>query len=293
MQASFFSEFYEVKWQLLPNWAGPLALSGLVAVLPAWAADRIMVSVTLLGFGASIVWLRWRVAGGRGLRVAALLAALLSINITWLFGFTSFVLGACLFPITLAVWWANREHLDNRRIITLSGLLVLGYFCHLVSVGLTTLSLVVLAVAAPVADGPGTPWRRRSTRPVSNVRQLRPPDRAGDLLPWSGPTGGANAATLADLARSVVVLGLGGSTVMGRPTVTCDKESIPLTEWVNRWFRVFAPAVCAATALMLWWFSRVFAMTRSDVSESVSLPFDHLARRRSTQLGHPAAAKAG
>ena len=56
---------YTVRWQPIPNWAGPVCLAGLVAWLPAWLADRIMTSVTLVGFAVAILWLRWRVAGGR------------------------------------------------------------------------------------------------------------------------------------------------------------------------------------------------------------------------------------
>ena len=38
-----------------------------------------------------------------------LLAALLSANFLWLMGFTSFLLGSCLFPITLGIWWTGRD----------------------------------------------------------------------------------------------------------------------------------------------------------------------------------------
>ena len=159
-----FRSVYTVHWQPIPNWAGQLALAGLVTALPAWVADRIMTSVTLVGFAAATLWLRWRVAGGRGMRVAALLAALLAMNFTWLLGFSSFVLGACLFPITLGVWWPHRDHPGAGRIAALSALLTLGYFCHLVSLGLTVLGLVVLSLSGSFADGSGRPWRHRLGR---------------------------------------------------------------------------------------------------------------------------------
>ena len=68
--ASPFRDVYTVNWQPIPNWAGPLTLAGLVAILPAWVADRIMTSLTLVCFAAAVFWLRWRVAGTRGLHVA-------------------------------------------------------------------------------------------------------------------------------------------------------------------------------------------------------------------------------
>ena len=39
--------------------------------------------------------------------LVALLAVLLALNLTWLLGFYSFLLGACLYPITLGLWWAG------------------------------------------------------------------------------------------------------------------------------------------------------------------------------------------
>ncbi|AGA25066.1 hypothetical protein [Singulisphaera acidiphila] len=146
---SLFSDVYHVRWEPLPNWVGHLSLTLLLRVMPARVADRVMTTLTLIGFAASIVWLRWRVVGWRGMPLAALLAVLLAINLPWLLGFTSFMLGACLFPITLGIWWHGRERLWPGRVAVLWALMVLGYFNHLVSLGLTVVGLVVLAFFAP------------------------------------------------------------------------------------------------------------------------------------------------
>ena len=68
--ASPFGGFFAIRWQPIPNWVGHIVLAALVRVLPAWAADRIMTSVTLAGFAASVFWLRLRVAGPRRRRMA-------------------------------------------------------------------------------------------------------------------------------------------------------------------------------------------------------------------------------
>jgi hypothetical protein len=115
-----FRDVYTIQWQPIPNWAGHLALASLVAILPARSADRIMISLTLIGLGAAILWLRVRIAGTRHLPVAAVLAALLAMNITWLLGFTSFLLGAGLFAMTLGFWWPNRDQVAPGRIAGLT-----------------------------------------------------------------------------------------------------------------------------------------------------------------------------
>src|SRR5262249_35027405 len=109
---------FAIRWQPIPNWVGHLLLAGLVQSVPACAPHPIMTSVPLSGFAAAIFWLRLRISGshsgiGSGTRhhPSALLATLLAMNMTWLFGFTSFTLGACLFPITLGFWWARRDRL--------------------------------------------------------------------------------------------------------------------------------------------------------------------------------------
>lgn len=146
---SLLNDVYRVRWEPLPNWVGHLSLVGLLQVMSPRDANRVMTTLTLIGFAASIVWLRWRVVGWRGMPLAALLAVLLAINLPWLLGFTSFMLGACLFPITLGIWWHGRERLWPGRVVLLWGLLVFGYFNHLVSLGLTVVGLFVLAGFAP------------------------------------------------------------------------------------------------------------------------------------------------
>lgn len=153
---SAYRDVYQVRWAPLPNWGQYLLLMGLMDVVPARVAGRLVTVLTLVGFAASVLWLRVQVGGRRGLGVAAVLAALLAINVPWLFGFTSFLMGACLFPLTLGVWWAGRDRLGPGRALALGALLALGYVCHPVSLGLTVVGLVVLAVATP---GPAR-WRR-------------------------------------------------------------------------------------------------------------------------------------
>ena len=211
-----FRDVYEVHWQPIPNWAGPISLAVLVSWLPAWLADRIMTSVTLVAFAAAVFWLRWRVAGASGLKVAALLSALLAMNMPWLFGFTSFVLGACLFPITLGVWWSGRDQMKAGRLVSLAILLALGYFCHAVSLGLTVVGLGVLALAAPVRAGRDRPLRQRFSRIAWLLLCMIPLfGLAAVYLLKIASRGGRMAASLGQPIQSVVAAGLGGAPRMG------------------------------------------------------------------------------
>ena len=156
--ASPFAGTFDVAWQPLPNWAGHLATMAMVALLPADLAARAMTAMTLVLFAAAVVWLRWSVAGSKGLATASVLAALLALNVTWLMGFTSFLLGAALMPATLAAWWGGREWFGPARAAGLAFLLVLGYFCHPISLGLTVVGLGLLAVLTPGLDRVRRAW---------------------------------------------------------------------------------------------------------------------------------------
>lgn len=137
---------YALRPYLVPNMAGQLVLAGLLSFLTPRAADRLMMSATFVGFAYSVVWLRWKVCGWEGMRRAVPLAAVLSLSWLWLLGFYNFLLGACLFPITLGLWWGWRERLGAWRVLSLAALLVACYFCHLVAAGLTAGGLLVLAL---------------------------------------------------------------------------------------------------------------------------------------------------
>jgi hypothetical protein len=160
---------YEVRLTPFPNWGGSLVLLGLLAFLPARAADQVMMSLTFVGFSATIVWLRWRVAGWQGMPIAAAIAVMVGMNLCWLMGFSTFLLGACLFAVTLGTWWSWRDRPGIGLALTLAGLLVVGYFFHLVSMGLTAIGLVVLSIFTP-----GTGQRSRLKWTLGGLAPLIP-----------------------------------------------------------------------------------------------------------------------
>lgn len=147
-----FAGTFAVSWEPLPNWSGHLATMALAAILPPGTAGRVLAAITLVLLASGVVWLRWAVAGPKGLASASILAVLLALNVTWLLGFTSFLLGAALMPATLAAWWGGRDRMGPGRAAGLAALLVLGYFCHPISLGLTVVGLGILTVLTPGPD---------------------------------------------------------------------------------------------------------------------------------------------
>jgi hypothetical protein len=259
-----FAGTFTIQWQPIPNWVGHVLLAGLVQVLPAWAADRIMTSVTLAAFAWAVFWLRLRIAGDRAdsvsgteHRPAALLATLLAMNMTWLFGFTSFTLGACLFPITLGFWWPRRDRLGAAGIAGLWALLILGYFCHLVSLGLTVLGLAILALASP---SPGSESysraRRARTRLFPLAVALLPMVPLGLVYLGLAHRGGPMHPQWENLSNPFSLSGWKNQLTWADPLTLARKDALPFTDRVGALFIVFAPAFWMAAALLTWGMAR-------------------------------------
>jgi hypothetical protein len=260
-----FATTFSIRWQPIPNWIGHILLAGLVRVIPAWAADRVMTTVTLVGFAAAVSWLRLRIAGsaptagaGTGHEPSALLAALLGMNMTWLFGFTSFMLGACLFPITLGFWWPRRDRLGAVGVAGLGILLVLGYFCHLVSLGLTVLALAILALVSPLPltarsdAAKGFAWRAVRRRLVPLGLAFLPLVPLGLVYLGLAHRGGPMHPVWDNLPNPYSLAGWKSQLTWADPITLSRKDGLPFTDRVGLGFIVFAPAFWLVAALMIW-----------------------------------------
>ncbi|WP_165073407.1 hypothetical protein [Paludisphaera rhizosphaerae] len=247
-----FGDSYEVRWDPLPNWGGHLTLIGLLAIVPPRTADRIMTSLTLIGVALAVAWLRRRTVSDAEppSRIATALAALSALSFSWLMGFASFQLGVCLFAVTLGVWWPYRDELRPGRIAALAGLLTIGYFCHLVSAGLTVFAMGFLAVSAPAPDRTVF-WRMRVRRlavcfaplTVLVLVYLRLAQRGGTMAPRFAKPG--------DL---LTLSGWMGRIGWVDPVSFAVKNILPFTERAGAAFLAFSPLVWltgAAVLLML------------------------------------------
>src|SRR5512135_667861 len=249
-----FAAYYFVSWEPLPNWAGHLTLLGLISVIPSRWADRAMTAIVLVGFAGSLVWLRWRTRGWRGMPPAALLAVLLALNMTWLLGFTNFLLGACLFPVTLGVWWRGRERLSAGRVAALMALLTLGYFCHLVSLGLTAVGLAVLAVLTPAPAGT---WRARLVRTAAGAIPLIP---LGLCYLSLSRRGGRLSPQWDHLTDPFSIRAWVGQVAWAEPVSIASRIVLPFVPTSWRGLGLLTPVLWLVLALAL----ALVAMLRSD-----------------------------
>lgn len=256
-----FHNFYNASWDPIPNLAGHLSLMGLMLILPARTADRIMMSFTLIGLASSVIWLRWRVVGWEGLLHIVPLAMILSLNVMWLLGFYSFLLGVCLFPVTLGIWWSNRDQMGPKQALILAGLLVLGYFCHLSSVGLTVIALIVLALTTPGPDlTRRCGWTAVTFIPLVPLLLLY-----GQLM----HVGGKVYPVWTNLPRSFSLLKWAYYVLNADLLSLANKSTLPFVSSTSLWFALLTPVLWVGAALVVLLTTQLF-MRQSQLHGSTT-----------------------
>jgi hypothetical protein len=124
-----YHEFFEVRSVPLPNWLAHLLLAGLMYVVPPLVAEKVLVSLYVVGFAWAARYFLTALGGaGRVLAPAALL--FVYSRCFWL-GFYNFCLSLALCWLVLGYVLRRRDRLGPRQFLVLTALFVLTYFCHL------------------------------------------------------------------------------------------------------------------------------------------------------------------
>jgi len=251
-QPAAFDNLYAVHWHPLPYWAGHLFLTGLMSLVSERIADRILLTLTSIGLASALVWLRWRVAGWQGMAFVAPLAVTLSLNMLWLLGLYSFLLGACVMFVTLGVWWAWRDRMGAPQALGLALLLVAGYLSHLVSLGLTVVALVVLALATPGASKRRLGWTAASMLPLAPLAVMyhRLMQSGGDVqAAWYGVDNFLSPRAWFNYARSVDFL-----------QIRSENICLPFSLTRADWFAYAGPSQIAQVVIPLLLIVTFFTM---------------------------------
>src|ERR1051325_10584723 len=258
-QHSAFSDLYTVHWSPLPYWAGHLFLTGLLSFVSERIADRTLVTLTSVGLACAIVWLRWRVAGWQGMALVAPLALTLSLNMLWLLGLYSFLLGASVMFITLGLWWTWRDRMSLKPALWLALLLVVGYLSHLVSLGLTVMALVVLALATPGANRRRLGWTAASLLPLAPLAVIyhRLMQAGGDIqVAWYGMDNWFSPLSWLNHARDVDFLAIHN-----------DYDCLPFSLTRTGWFAFVGPSQIVQAVIIILLIVTFFTMRRGEGRE--------------------------
>ncbi len=148
-----FGAAFEVRWRPVPNWAGVVAGMALLSTWPIALCERALATLSLVAVVAAVHGLRGCL-GRRPSFAVDLLVGVLGLNVVWLMGFHSFLLGVALGLLTLAWWALGIGNVGRERCpippgpwaIGLTLAWTFGYFAHLVSLGLTVGTVAILTI---------------------------------------------------------------------------------------------------------------------------------------------------
>jgi len=146
------TEIYAFNSISVPNSGGHWLLVLLLNFFSPFLVTKIIVTLTFAVFVAAVGWLRWQTAGSEGLKTSLLIGAAMGFNFLWFVGFYNFIIGACLFVLTIGLYYVWREKLNSWRVIILALLLLLSYFSHIVSFAILAGSVLFLAFFAPKSN---------------------------------------------------------------------------------------------------------------------------------------------
>jgi hypothetical protein len=150
-------------------------------------------------------------------------------------------------------------------------LLLLSYFCHLVSMGLTALGLVLLALFAPSRASTGSAVVNRLRRLVRTATIFVPLVPLGFLYLQMSRRGGPMHPTWENLSSAYSVSAWGARLGWVDPLTLARKDALPFTNRVASILAVLAPVVWLSAAGIFWWAGRLSAGSGSHAN-AVSTP---------------------
>ena len=247
------AQLYRVRGHAIPNWAGHALTVALLPFGPR-AANALVLTLTMTLLGAAVLRFRRTLVPPSGERREHPLlwgawAAALSVNYIWLIGFTGFLIGAALLLFTWRFYWERRDRNRPADLALLSLLLVGGWFCHLVSLAVTVLGLLVIALTAPPSAPDTARLRRRLGVRLASLALCGVP-----LLPLALSYGrvALEASASPDLtggALSWTVSGWYWHLYAVDPLSLAPVRLLPFVHRGSRWAQLIAPSLWISAGL--------------------------------------------
>ena len=147
---SVFREYYLLNRNPEPNWFGHLVLAGLMNLMPMLVAEKILLSGYVILLPFSIRYAVSAICPDSGF--LAILAFPFIYNYLFHLGLYNFSYSLALFFFVVGYWVKHQSRFTLRRTVTLTTLVLLLYFCHLVSLVTTYVAIALLTIWLTLLD---------------------------------------------------------------------------------------------------------------------------------------------
>lgn len=143
-------EYYELNKNPVPNWFGHLVMAGLMYIVPPLVAEKILLSGYVILLPISI---RYAL---HAIRPDAVFLAFLAFpfiyNCLFHMGFYNFSYSLPMFFFVVGYWLKYQNRFTLGKIVTLTLLSLLLYFCHLFSLVTAYMAIALLTIWLTVLD---------------------------------------------------------------------------------------------------------------------------------------------
>ncbi len=143
-------QYYTLNLRLVPNWVTNLTLAGLIGFVSPIVAEKILISGYIVLLPISIRYSLGAIS--EDARFLSLLAFPLIYNDFLHRGFYNFIYSIPVFFFVIGYWLRHRESLRLGEIFCLASLILLLYFCHIVSFGVLVITLFILAFSLTIGE---------------------------------------------------------------------------------------------------------------------------------------------
>ena len=239
-----FSSVFSLNSFAVPNASGHWLMAGMLTFLSPVTVTKLIITLTLGLFAASIVWLRYRTAGANDLALTTLLAFAVGFNWLWIQGNYNYILAAAASTFTLGLFYTWREKMTATRVVVLAICFVIVFISHLISFAILVGSIFVLALFTG-------PDRRRRAVIASLVALIPIIPFAFTYFRISGAEGDPYFPNWQSLAGGVTLGKLAKQLVWADPFVFISRKSFPFAGAQSNLFAIFSPVIWIAGAAML------------------------------------------
>jgi hypothetical protein len=139
-----FREYYVLNRHPMPNWFSHIVMAGLMSVVPALVAEKILLSGYIILLPISIRYVLCTLRPGSA--SFAFLAFPFIYNFPLHKGFYNFSYSVPLCFFVFGYWLKYQQRFAWRQAVTLGVLSLVLYFCHIVSLGMAYIAIALLGM---------------------------------------------------------------------------------------------------------------------------------------------------
>ena len=142
--SAIFREYYILNRNLEPTWLGHLVLASLMSILPIFAAEKVFLTGYVILLPVSIRYALRAICLDSGFLTLLLFPFICSYLLHM--GFYSFSYSLSVFFFSVGYWIRYSEQFTLRKAVNLGFLLLLLYFCHILSLVMACVGIAILTL---------------------------------------------------------------------------------------------------------------------------------------------------